>query len=212
MPVILISLLAFIFLTAVAVGVLLLVFLKSRSLPQPGGPLTASPDTDVQPRLKFRILDIILPLIVLALSIACTIGFYSRIPPQVAYQFADDGTGEKWLGRGLLITSLLLPQILLTFLAAGIAWTMAKVGRSFVKSGKAKAEVVRDVISLMSNMIVLPQAILFVAMLDIYLYNAYQVHLVPLYLAAIIIMFIGSVIMGYFFLRQIIRSRKTADP
>jgi hypothetical protein len=211
MSVILISLLAFLFLTAIAVGVLLLVFLKSRSLPQSTVQNTPSPGTNNGPELKFRILDISLPLVVLALSIVCIIILYSRISTQVAYHFAGDGTGDQWLGRGLLITSLLLPQFLLTFLAAGIALTMEKVGRSFVKAGKAKASMVRDVISLMSNMIVLPQGILFFAMLDIFLYNAYQIHLIPLYLAAILIMFLGSIFMGFFFFRQIIRSRKPAS-
>lgn len=210
MPVILISLLAFLFLTAIAVGVLLLVFLKSRNLPQPVVHISVAPATNNEPRLKFRILDISLPLVVLVLSIVCTVVLYSQIPTQLAYHFTDDGTGDQWLGRGILITSLLLPQFLLTFLAAGIALTMEKVGRSFVKAGKAKAVMVRDVISLMSNMIVLPQAILFFAMLDVFLYNAYQIHLIPLYLAAILIMFLGSIAMGFFFFRQIIRSRKTA--
>lgn len=210
MPVILISLLAFLFLTAIAVGVLLLVFLKSRNLPQSTAVTTVSADNKTERELRFRILDISLPLVVLIISIACAVILYNRLPGQMAYHFADNGTGDQWLGRGLLMTSFLLPQFLLTFLAAGIALTMEKVGRSFVKAGKAKAVMVRDVISLMSNMIVLPQCILFFAMLDIFLYNAYQIHLLPLYLAAIIIMFLGSIAMGFFFFRQIMRSRKTA--
>lgn len=170
----------------------------------------AAQQADNEPKLKFRILDISLPLALLVLSVACTIILYKQIPAQVAYHFNDDGTGDQWLGRGLLIIALLLPQFLLTFLAAGIALTIEKVGRSFVRAGKAKAVMVRDVVSLMSNMIVLPQSILFFAMLDIFLYNAYQIHLIPLYLAAILIMFLGSIAMGFFFFRQIMRSRKTA--
>jgi len=55
----------------------------------------------------------------------------------------------------------------------------------------------------MGNMLALPQAILFFAMLDIFSYNAYEIRILPLWAIALIIMALGAVILGIFFVRSI---------
>ena len=55
----------------------------------------------------------------------------------------------------------------------------------------------------MGNMIALPQIILCFAMLDIFSYNSYQIHLLPLWLFALIVMIMGGVIIGIFFILAI---------
>jgi hypothetical protein len=48
----------------------------------------------------------------------------------------------------------------------------------------------------MGNMIVLPQIVLGFVMLDIIIYNSYRIHLMPLWVFALIVMGIGGIILG----------------
>ena len=52
----------------------------------------------------------------------------------------------------------------------------------------------------MGNMIALPQVILCFAMLDIFSYNSYQIRLMPLWVFALIVMGLGTIISGIFFM------------
>ena len=66
----------------------------------------------------------------------------------------------------------------------------------------------RRILPVMGNMLALPQVILTFAMLDIFLYNAYQIRLIPLWVFALIIMFLGVVVLGAFFAKSIRESRR----
>jgi len=143
-----------------------------------------------------------LPLVLLLLSIILTAIFYSRLPAEVAYRFQPDGSPDKWLGRGSIILWAVLPQLLLTLVAGGITLTITGLATRFIppestwiKPGK--------IISLMGNMVALPQSILLFAMLDIFSYNSYQIHLLPLWVFTLIILVVGGIILGVFFLRTV---------
>ena len=60
----------------------------------------------------------------------------------------------------------------------------------------------------MGNIIALPQIILTFAMLDIFLYNAYQIRLIPLWIFTLIIMVLGMVVLGTFFFQTARQSRR----
>jgi len=60
----------------------------------------------------------------------------------------------------------------------------------------------------MGNMVALPQIILTFAMLDIFLYNAYQVHLIPLWVFALIVIIAGGVILGTFLIQALRQFRR----
>ena len=209
MSTIIVALFVFVLLTAGAVGILLLAFMKSRSARKADMAKLAvvSPESSRNISLSFRFVDVLVPTVVLIVSVVSAIFFYRLMPAQVAYHFASDGLPDRWISRGLLAIALILPQFLLAFLAAGIAFVMVKVGGKFVREGETPVSVVRGVSGLMSNMIALPQLVLFFAMLDISIYNAYQVHLPPLYIFAILMMLVGGLVMGIFFFRVIQRAR-----
>ena len=64
------------------------------------------------------------------------------------------------------------------------------------------------ILSLMGNIPAVPQAVIFFTMLDIFSYNSYAIHLLPLWLNALIIMIAGGIIMGVFFFRGLLQLRK----
>jgi uncharacterized membrane protein len=156
--------------------------------------------------LAFRWSYIILPLAVLLLTVILAAYFYRLLPLQVGYHFRADGSPDRWLGRGMLLLAMLLPQFFFTLLAGGIAFVVTRLGAIF-RSEQPISSQMGGIISLMSNMVALPQIILGFAMLDIFSYNAYQIHLLPLWVFALIVMLVGGVILGIFFMRAIISVR-----
>jgi len=155
--------------------------------------------------LPFRWNYIILPLAILALAIILTAYFYHQLPTEVAYHFKLDGSPDRWLSRGMVTLWLLVPQLLLTLVATATTWGITKLG---VLSSQAESAWIKPerILSLMGNMIALPQIILCFAMLDIFSYNAYQIHIMPLWIFALIIMGLGAIILGIFFIIAIRRA------
>jgi hypothetical protein len=60
---------------------------------------------------------------------------------------------------------------------------------------------------LMGNMFAIAQAVLFFIMLQVFLYNAYQASLPPLWLTAVIVLAISAVILVVSFVRIVRRYR-----
>ncbi len=143
---------------------------------------------------------IILPLVILLVSIVLTASFYHRLPAEVAYGFKLDGSPDKWLSRGTIILWLLLPQLFLTLLATAITWGITKLG---ILSKQTEGTPIKPerILSLMGNLVALPQIILCFALADIFSYNSYQTHIMPLWVFTLIIMGLGAIILSIFFIR-----------
>ena len=155
----------------------------------------------------FRWSYILLPLAILALSIILTAYFYHQLPTEVAYHFKLDGSPDRWLGRGMVTLWLLVPQLILTLVAAAITWGITRLG---ILSNQPESAWIKPegILSLMGNMVALPQIILCFAMLNIFSYNASQMHIMPLWIFALITMGLGGVILGIFFILAIRRAWK----
>jgi len=156
--------------------------------------------TTTEATIAFHWSYIILPLVILLLSIVLTAYFYHRLPAEVAYGFKLDGSPDKWLSRGTIILWLLLPQLFLTLLATAITWGITKLG---ILSKQTEGTPIKPerILSLMGNLVALPQIILCFALADIFSYNSYQTHIMPLWVFVLIIMGLGAVILSIFFIR-----------
>jgi sterol desaturase/sphingolipid hydroxylase (fatty acid hydroxylase superfamily) len=104
------------------------------------------------------------------------------------------------MNRGALISWMLIPQFILVLLAVGIVWGAIKLSVRFPPSAGTRVE---RILCLMGNMIALPQIILGFAMLDIFSYNSYQMRIMPWWLFAAIIMGLGGIVLGIFFVLAI---------
>jgi len=155
--------------------------------------------------LPFRWSYIILPLAILSLSIILTAYFYHQLSTEVAYHFKLDGSPDRWLSREMITIWLLAPQLLLTLVAGAITWGITKLG---ILSRQPENTLIKPerILSLMGNMIALPQIVLCFAMLDIFSYNAYQIHIMPLWVFALIIMGLGGITLGIFLILAIRRA------
>jgi len=149
--------------------------------------------------VSFRWTYIIVPAAILFLSLVLTAYFYRLLPVDIAYHF-QDGTPDKWMSRSAIIAWLLVPQFFLTLLAGAITLSIIGLSTRFPPTTNIT---VRTMLSIMGNMVAMPQLILGFAMLDIFSYNSYQTHLIPLWVFALIVMGLGGIILGLFFIRVI---------
>ena len=161
--------------------------------------------TTTRATLAFRWSYIILPVVILLLSIILTAYFYHRLPVDVAYHFKPDGSPDRWLSRGTIILCMLLPQLFLSLLAGAITWGITKLGARFRQPESTWIKPER-ILLFMGNMVALPQVILCFAMLHIFVYNSYQIHILPLWIFALVVMGLGGIILGLFFIQAMRRA------
>ena len=102
----------------------------------------------------------------------------------------------------LLLT--LLPQFLLALVALTLAWVTTRFVNRFWSSEGTRANP-GTIVALMGNMVALPQIVFGFAMADIFVYNAYQVRLPPLWIFAIVFIVVGGIAIGAVFVRAIMR-------
>jgi len=160
--------------------------------------------TEKAARLPFRWRYIILPVTILLLSIILAAAFYHQLPTEVAYHFKLDGSPDRWLSREVIMAWVLLPQLCLALLAGAIVRGVIKLGiLSQQNKGNLRPE---GLLSLVGNIVGLPQFIICFAMLDIFSYNSYQTHIMPLWLFILTIMGLGGIILGVFFILLIRRA------
>ncbi|MEE8414505.1 MAG: DUF1648 domain-containing protein [Dehalococcoidales bacterium] len=143
-----------------------------------------------------------LPVAILLLTLILTAFFYPRLPAEVAYRFQPDGSPDNWLGRDTIVLWTLLPQFLLTLVAGGTAGGITILTARFIQPESTWTNPGR-ITSLMGNMVALPQSILLFAMLDIFSYNSYRIHLLPLWVFALIVLVVGGIILGIFFFQAV---------
>ena len=167
--------------------------------------------TNARSVFAFRWKYVSLPLIMLLLAVVLTAIFYGRLPFPVAYHFQPDGAPDKWAIPGLFILWMLVPQFLLTLGAMALTFIISRVAMRFLDPKSIVIDP-RRIMLLTGNMVALAQIILVYALLDIFLYNTSQTHLgLSLLIFALIVMVVGGIILGAFFVRmmkQVLASNK----
>ena len=194
----LLIILTVVFLFSLACGAVMWLFLRSRRAAGPDHPTVET----VAEAPAFRWRYIALPLVVLILTVAMVGYFYRLLPPEVAYHFQSDGSPDQWLSRSTIVLWALLPQFFLTILAGAITWGLTKLGSVSSDVAAIMAKLGR-LLLVMGNMVAIPQIILCFAMLDIFSYNSYQVHILPLWVFALIVMVVGAIVLTVFFFQTV---------
>ncbi len=159
--------------------------------------------------LTFHWKYVMIPVAIFFLSLALVAYFYHLLPAEVAYRFNSDGSPRGWLNREIIILLLLIPQLLLSLTGVAIIWGMIKLGR---QASQAESVSIKHagIILLMGNMVALPQIVLSFVMADIFSYNVYETHLMPIWLFALIVMALGGVIMAIFFIKAMRQAQALA--
>ena len=143
------------------------------------------------------------PLAILLLVIGVSAYFYHLLPAEVAIRF-DNGVPSSWLSPLMTLLLTLLPQFLLALVALTLAWVTTRFVNRFWSSEGTRANP-GTIVALMGNMVALPQIVFGFAMADIFVYNAYQMRLPPLWIFAIVFIVVGGIAIGAVFVRAIMR-------
>ena len=150
--------------------------------------------------IGFRWKQIIFPAVILVLSIILVAVFYGRLPENVGWTFRSDGSSDRWADKGALVFWVLGLQAFFLLAASGIIKGIATIYNRYTDSDSGPMNP-GVMIGIMGNMLVVPQVIIFFAMIDIFSYNSYQTHFLPLWLNALIVLLAGGIILGIFFVR-----------
>ena len=156
-------------------------------------------------RLAFRRRYVALPVGILVFSLALSAIFYGQLPGEVAYRFNLDGTPESFLSRGTTLAVMLGAQLLLALGAVAITWVITRM-RSLTMNREILWVQPEGLLLFMGNMPAIPQLILAFALADIFSYNAYDTHIMPLWLFAVIVLVIGAGIIGRFAIPVFLRA------
>jgi len=156
--------------------------------------------------LPFRWSYIMVPLAILSLSIILSAYFYHLLPAEVAVHFKVDGTPERWLSREMTMVWVLMPQLLLVLLAGAIAWGITKLAARFWQPRGTRTNL-ETILSLMGNMIALPQIIVCFAMVDVFSYNSYQTHIMPMWVFLLVILGLVTISLGIFLVSILLKAR-----
>jgi len=155
--------------------------------------------------LTFHWKYIILPLAILLLITVSTIIFYPQLTDEVAYRFSLSGSPKSWLSQQAILLFALLPQLILSMISIAITWGITKASHSIGQISIAlKPE---RLLMLMGNIVALPQIIFGFVTLDIFIYNTYDKHLMPIWIFALIIMIIGAIVLAAVFIQAFKHSR-----
>jgi uncharacterized membrane protein len=146
---------------------------------------------------------IVLPAALLLITLALTAAFYPRMPEQVAYHF-QDGAADRWLSRGSFIIWMVIPQAIFTLLAFIIV-RVVLLGANYWPVDNT---LMRKILPVMGNMVALPQIILTFTLIQVFLYNAYHIKLIPVWVFAFIILISGGIVLGVVFIQAIRQARR----
>jgi uncharacterized membrane protein len=138
-------------------------------------------------KIDMRLSYVIVPIAILLLSVALSAYFYPLLPAEVAYHFEPDGTPDRWLSREMTMFWVLALQLVFVLLGGGIAWGVTKLSTLFGQTGNTKIKPERLVL-FTGNFVALPQLIICFAMVDIFSYNSYQVHLMPMWVFLLVVL------------------------
>jgi len=155
--------------------------------------------------VSFRWRYVILPIVVLVVTIILTAIFHPRLPAEVAVRFASDGSPDKWFSREITLVLALVPQFIITLLAAGMVWGVVK-SRTLSTEGSISWIEPRKLLWYMGNMGALLQLVMLYVMVQIFVYNAFQIQIMSVWIFAVIVMAVGGIFVGVFFIQAMRRS------
>ena len=187
-----------------------LVFLQMFSPKKPAS--QTKPDQPPHPAVKsakkpeIRWSYFTLPIALLLISIVITIYFYGKLPDAVVWHL--NSSNSATISNSQIVLWSIVPQLLLTLLAIVITYGATKINDLFNQAADSSIKL-DTVLMVMSNMVVIPQLVLIIAMLRIFSYNAFGTQISFIWWVSLAIILAGVVFLSIFFVNLI---RKLGSP
>jgi uncharacterized membrane protein len=154
-------------------------------------------------KTRFRWTYVVVPLALFLLSLVLAASFYPFLSDEIGYHFQND-IPDRTMSRGAFTAWMVLPQIFFTILSIVVVRIVMLTSRYLPQRNSP----LPNLLPLMGNIIALPQVVLIFAMLSFFLYNAYQIMLIPIWVFTLIVMVAGLIVLCVFFVRAIRQSRR----
>jgi uncharacterized membrane protein len=152
---------------------------------------------------RFRWTYVIVPVALFLISLILAASFYPLLSDEIAYHFQND-IPDRTMSRGAFIGWMVLPQVFFAILAIVVVRIVMLTSRYLPQRNSP----LPNLLPLMGNIIALPQIVLVFAMISFFLYNAYQIRLISIWIFTLIVMVAGLIVLGVFFVRAIRQSRR----
>jgi len=144
-----------------------------------------------QETIRFRWSFAILPLLVFLASIISAGIFLPQLDGTVVLSASASDAGRE-ISRAALLSLLLVPNVIFTL----IALALVRLLISGVRDWRGDAPFINRVLPLVGNMPGLIQAVILVVILQVCLYNVYEISIGPFWVYAVAIMVAGAIILG----------------
>jgi uncharacterized membrane protein len=161
-------------------------------------------DSEKQKNVTFHWSYIMLPAAVLLFTLVFVAVFYGRLPGELAYSFSA-GEPDRLMDRGSVLVWALVLQFVFTILSLAITLIV-----TFAVSRMDLSETpqTRRLFAIIGNVLVLPQIIIAYATVDIFLYNIYEIRLMPVFTFAVGVMVVGALTLATVFIPAFSKSRR----
>ncbi len=219
MSIITILIIAAVFLAGLALGAFIIwVVLRRRKTPPAPEKeaLTAQSKPNVEmsktqatqaPPLAFRWSHVAAPSSLAVICLIIAVAFVSYLPSPLGFRFNSDGAVRMFINTYTFIALMIAAQIVCALAAWGIANAIISMGHKAFKASQPQVSL-DAYISLMSNMVLLPQLILAYIMLDAFIYGVWTRHIVSVGVFSILTIAIGSLVLISMFMRQLARANR----
>lgn len=178
---------------------------KKSSTTMGAGAMAETP-SDASPGFRWKY--VLLPLVLFIFTVAAAVYFYPLLPARIGYHFGDGGSPDAWVDKGLFVALMLVLQLILSVAAGAIGLIVTKLAE-MMKAGSVSIRSLGGVIAVMTNMVALPQLLVFFVVLDIFTYNAYGAHFLSSAILATLVIVLGSFVLVFFFYRAMQQTRTT---
>jgi hypothetical protein len=196
-----------VFLAGLVSGGLFISWMLRRRNPAQSPTPTVRPQISDKPQgLVFRLGYVITPAILCAASIVTALAFAAYLPPRLAFRFDSNGAPAMYMSKYAFIIIMVTAQVLCAAAAYGIAEVVVRMGKSAFQTSAPQFRL-EGMVSLMCNMILLPQIILAYIMADAFIYGAWSGHLFPIGIFSILTIAIGSLVIIAVFIRILTKAR-----
>ena len=162
---------------------------------------------DKTERLNLRWNYIALPVIIFLLSIPLAVYCYYHLPTEVAISFRSDRPPGMWLSRETAVALFLAPQLFLTLLAIATTWGITRLNFIISRESSLQSKQKR-IFALMGNIFVLPQLVLCFAIIYIFSYNSYQIHIMPMWIFLLVILGLATIALGVLLVLILSRAKR----
>jgi hypothetical protein len=98
--------------------------------------------------------------------------------------------------------------MLMALIAMVITYGTTKIRALFAQESETGVKQLENIVLVMSNMVIIPQLILLVAMLNIFSYNSFQTNISFVWWISLAVIFIGIAFLSVFFVRTIQKMSK----